>query len=268
MRSLNWTDHANFTKQQEEKFEEIDLKLLRWISEIVADGTEIRSLAGRSARLGDGTSRNPTDRDKLLEQRSVDIKGILGQVRGFNLDEFLSDWEPEKGSILPWCLGDHGHVAAPLDRKVEEASQPFDAVQVFGAAGGMQPQLKVLYVPDYISPAQRTLVISRMYDDLSRMLPNYEVSLALAEGPFEDDNGLSSHFGPDALGKYPCNTPAKQIPKLKVDVHVSAIKLARHAAMHRPKLIIGQGQGAVVAAAYAKAGSFEKVMETRNIQPA
>ena len=59
MRSLNWTDHANMTKQQQVELVDIDIKLLRWVSEIVADGSEIRSLAGRSARLGDGTSRNP-----------------------------------------------------------------------------------------------------------------------------------------------------------------------------------------------------------------
>ena len=93
MRSLNWTDHANMTKQQQIELVDIDIKLLRWVSEIVADGSEIRSLAGRSARLGDGTSRNPKDRDELLEQRSKDLEGMIGQVRGFDLDEFLSDWD-------------------------------------------------------------------------------------------------------------------------------------------------------------------------------
>jgi len=48
----------------------------------------VLSLAGRTARLGDGTSRNPKDREALLEQRSEDLAGLIGQVRGFNLDEF------------------------------------------------------------------------------------------------------------------------------------------------------------------------------------
>ena len=81
MRSLNWTNDANMTKQQQ-----FDL------SEIMADGSEIRSLAGRSARLGDGTSRNTKDRDIRLEQRSKDLAGVIGQVRGFDLDQFLNDW--------------------------------------------------------------------------------------------------------------------------------------------------------------------------------
>ena len=77
---------------------EIDVKLLRWTSEIVADGAEIRSLAGRAAQLGDGTSRNPKNRDELLAQRSTDLRGLIGMVRGFDLDEFLSDYE-EPGTV-------------------------------------------------------------------------------------------------------------------------------------------------------------------------
>ena len=79
MRSLHWTDHANFAKQVSVDSSEIDTKLLRWFSEITADGSEIRSLTGRAARLGDGTSRSPPDRDALLEQRSKDLRGIIGQ---------------------------------------------------------------------------------------------------------------------------------------------------------------------------------------------
>ena len=47
MRSLCWTDHANMTKQQAIELVNIDIKLLRWISEIISDGSEVRSLAGR-----------------------------------------------------------------------------------------------------------------------------------------------------------------------------------------------------------------------------
>ena len=89
MRALLWTDHANFTKRGSVASSEIDVKLLRWFSEITADGSEVRSIAGRSARLGYGTSRNPSDREALLEQRSKDLRGIIGQVRGFSLEEFL-----------------------------------------------------------------------------------------------------------------------------------------------------------------------------------
>ena len=75
MRSVCWTDHANWTKQQ--VGENIDVKHLRWVSEIIEDGSVIRSLSGRSAKLADGTSRNPIDRDELLEQRTKDLEASL-----------------------------------------------------------------------------------------------------------------------------------------------------------------------------------------------
>ena len=54
--------------------------------------------------MGDGFSRNPKDRDELIEQRTRDLQGRTGQLRGFSLDEFLSDYED--GEVLPWSVGD------------------------------------------------------------------------------------------------------------------------------------------------------------------
>ena len=90
MRSIHWTDHANFTKQGVVNSSEIDVKMLRWFSEVTADGSEVRSIAGRSARLGDGTSRNPANRAALIQQRTKDLRGLIGQVRQFSLEEYLS----------------------------------------------------------------------------------------------------------------------------------------------------------------------------------
>ena len=105
MRCICWTDHANFTKQQNAQPADLEVKILRWISELICDGSVIRSLAGRSCRLADGTSRNPKDRNALLEQRTKDLQGLAGQVRGFDLDAYLSDCE-EPGVPIPWAIGD------------------------------------------------------------------------------------------------------------------------------------------------------------------
>ena len=45
MRSICWTDHANWTRQF--VLEDIDIKPLRWVSFIVADGSQLRSLSRR-----------------------------------------------------------------------------------------------------------------------------------------------------------------------------------------------------------------------------
>ena len=101
MRSICWTDHANWTRQQ--TCEEIDIKHLRWMSEIIVDGSQIRSLSGRSAQLGDGFSRNPSDRDAILEQRTKDLRGLSGQLRGFSLEQFLSHYDAEDTPVA-WTM--------------------------------------------------------------------------------------------------------------------------------------------------------------------
>ena len=101
MKSLCWTDHANWTKQVVS--EEIDVKHLRWTAEIIAEGPQIRSLSGRAAKLGDGFSRNPSGRDELLKQRTKDLEGLAGQARGFKLEEFLGDWEDDSYAFA-WTM--------------------------------------------------------------------------------------------------------------------------------------------------------------------
>jgi predicted Zn-dependent protease with MMP-like domain len=61
-------------------------------------------LAGRSAKLGDGYSRNPPERDELLEQRTKDLAGLVGQYRGFDLEQYLSDYCEDQPT--PWTIGD------------------------------------------------------------------------------------------------------------------------------------------------------------------
>ena len=107
MRSIQWTDHANVKRMQ--TAEEIDLKHLRWISDIITDGTLLKVLSGRVMLLGDGDSRTPKDRDLLIQQRSKDLEGVAGQTRVFDLDEFLSGWEARDGKPIPWtCPADSG----------------------------------------------------------------------------------------------------------------------------------------------------------------
>jgi hypothetical protein len=218
LRSICWTDHANATRQQEVEPTEIDPKLLRWIAEIVADGSLIRSLAGRSCVLADGTSRNSKDRDALMEQRTKDLKGLCGQVRGFDLDGFLSDYE-EPGAALAWTLGRDawvsskakdddpkdvaptskvrggGQVARSQDALGAPAAAPFYlSLPLLMANAGVAPTVKVLFVPDYVAPAVRLSTGSKLHRDLSTLLPAYHVVIANVEPPFPDDDGVYAHF--------------------------------------------------------------------------
>ena len=95
------------------------------------------------------------------------------------------------------------------------------------------------------------------------MLPGREISLALSEGPFEDDDGVGAHFDRQALtdGK-----PKLQQSALKVDCHTSILKLARNVQLHQPEIIFGTGQGAVIAAGFALPELLERTFSSRNAQ--
>ena len=45
---------------------------------------------------------------------------------------------------------------------------------------------------------------------------------------------------------------SKQSLATRADLHVSVIKLARHAATHAPKMVVGDDQGALVAVGYGQ----------------
>ena len=101
----------------------IQPKHLRWLSELLADGSTLRSLSGRSARLADGLSRNPPERDELLQQRTKDLQGLIGQLRGFSLEEFLG--EEETGKVIPWSLlSDVEAAVEPVDLMTGKKVRP------------------------------------------------------------------------------------------------------------------------------------------------
>ena len=254
MRSICWTDHANLTKQQVS--EDIDVKHLRWISEIISDGSQIRSLSGRAAKLGDGFSRNPAGRDEILAQRTKDLAGLCGQLRGFDIDEFLSDHE-QPDRPVPWTMPSDS-----IPDGVVAKTAMLTPASVMASAGVMST-VKILYVTDYVPSQARLAVTSKLWQDLSRALPDYQVSLALAEGPFEDDTGdAHAHFAGGAQGK----PPAKKVLETKKDLLTSVIKVLRNCSMHRPQLLLGDGQGGLVALAIAKPLLVEAALAARNVQ--
>ena len=198
MESLCWTDHANWTKQQTAA--DVDVKHLRWVSEIISDGSEIRSLSGRSAKLADGPSRNPKDRDAIVEQRTRDLGGMTGQLRGFDVEQFLYELGDDSWNPVPWTMPSDSIPDAALASKAKRINSSrhvaADDVSLAAimASSGVKPKMKILYVSDYVEPRSRLLKTQKSFQDISRMLPAWEVELALSEGPFSDDEGVCAHF--------------------------------------------------------------------------
>ena len=244
MRSLCWTDHANVTKLQAGA--EIDTKHLRWTSEIQADGSEIRSLSGRACRLGDGYSRNPPDRDRLIEQRTKDLEGLCGQVRGFDLEAFLGEYE--SGGLQVSCLADDALPVMAMARD-ELSAQARQAV-------------RVLYIADYMSENRRVAESGAAWRTLQQMMPDASVHMALCLGPFEDDMVIAAFFE----GTRPRMNPAACAKQLRRDLLTGIATGLRAVELHKPHLILGLGQGGIIALAMSRPLVVETAMWARNVQ--
>ena len=240
------------TKQQTS--EHIDVKHLRWIAEITADGSCLRSLSGRAAKLGDGISRNPIDRDDILAQRSKDLAGLCGQLRGFSLEEYLSEHE-HPGIAVPWTVPGHS-----VPDKVDSEK----SVAAVASEAGVSPVVRILYVSDYVPTSVRVALTGNLWKQMSAILPHYQVSLAISDGPFEDDDGQAfAHFDGKAQN---WKHPSKQVLETKMDLLTSVVKVLRSCIVHKPHIIIGDGQGGLVCLALAKPLLIEAALAARNVQ--
>ena len=72
-----------------------------------------------------------------------------------------------------------------------------------------------------------------------RALPGLSVA-----GPFEDDEGFASHFD-SSVGRL---TGTKKIKRLRVDLLTSCAKVLWEAVSFGPQLVVGLGQGGIIAA--------------------
>ena len=229
VKTLCWTDHANLTRAQTSDIG-MDSKLVRWVAEMVMDGSEIRSLSGRSAMLGDSFSRNPKDRDALLAARTKDLEGLTGQLRGFDLDQYLGEGSEGEGPVS-WGIGEDA---------VPDPPKPAVAVPVAMAA---QLPVRVLVVLDCAKWKEHS-ALSELRVAFLCALPGLRVAVWGAWGPFEDDEGFASHFD-GSVGRL---TGTKKIKRLRVDLRTSCAKVLREAVSFGAQFVVGLGQGGIIAA--------------------
>ena len=222
------------------------------MSEILADGSEIRSLSGRSAKLGDGFSRNPAGRDELLEARTKDIAGVAGQLKKFNLDEYLGEGT-ETTSSVPWAIGDDA-VPDPL---VLNNRRTYECYKICSS------EVRVLVAMDYQKLKDGNAVLKDASRLLEQALPGISVGMRACYGPFEDDEGCCSHFD-GAVARLPAGN--KKNKRMSVDLLTSCAKVLREVAAYKPDLILGFGQGGVVVALLRWPLVVELTLQARNLQ--
>ena len=243
IRTICWTDHANLTRSQTSDIG-ADPKLVRWVSEILMDGSEIRSLSGRSATLGDSFSRNRKDRDALLEARTKDLAGVAKGLRGFDLAEYLGEGTEGEGPV-PWAVGKD---------VVPDSTVPRATFVTF--------LVRVLIVMDYARWEDQVAVLDDIRRTFLDALPGVSVACRAAWGPFEDADGVPSHFD-GAVGRI---SGPKRAKRLRVDLLTSCAKLLREATGFRPQFLVGLGQGAIIAAAVRWPLVVELTLQARNLQ--
>ena len=249
IRTVCWTDHANLTRAQTSDIG-LDPKLVRWVGEILLDGSEIRSLSGRSATLGDSFSRNPKDRDRLLEARTRDLQGMSGRLRGFDLDQYLGEGTEGTGPV-PWAVGS--------DAVPDTADRAPVAVPV---AVATEAPVRVMVVFDYLRWSEQDAALVEIQSAFQRSLPGLSVAMRGCWGPFEDSEGLASHFdgGANRLAG------TKRVKRLRVDLLTSCAKVLREATGFKPQFLVGLGQGGLVAAVLRWPLVVELTLQARNLQ--
>ena len=265
IRTVCWTDHANLTKAQ---YMDVgaDVKLIRWVAEILSDGSEIRSLSGRSAKLGDGYSRNPKDRDELLQSRTRDLEGLMGQLKGFNLEEYLGEGTEDPSIPVAWAIGND---ALPEPRGSSSSSSGCYA-EARGSSSGSRCyaeveeglQVKVLVVADYDESSRTAAEVQKIYMMFQHSMPGCSIGIRATYGAFEDDDGRCAHLdGGTAFLK-----GDRQVKRARVDLLTSCAKTLRSIGSYLPDFVVGLGQGGVIAGMLRFPLVIEVTLQARNLQ--
>ena len=185
-----------------------------------------------------------------MEARTKDIEGVAGQLKKFNLDEYLGEGT-ETTSSVPWAIGDD---AVPDPAVVGSSS-------VMALVGSSE--VRVLVVMDYQRLKDGNAVLKDASRLLEQALPGISVVIRACYGPFEDDEGCCSHFD-GAVARL--SGGSKKTKRVRIDLLTSAAKTLRESAAFRPDLVLGFGQGGVIAGLLRYPLLVELVLQARNLQ--
>ena len=172
---------------------------------------------------------------------------MTGPLRGFNVEEYLGAGTEGEGAVA-WAVGND---AVP------------DKVAVAASLGSRRDEeARILVVMDYQKWKDGNAVLRDAGRMLELSLPGVRINLRASYGPFEDDEGCSSHFD-GAVGRM---TGAKKIKRLRVDLLTSCAKVLREVASFGPDFVIGFGQGGVIVGLIRWPLVAELTLQARNLQ--
>ena len=187
-------------------------------------------------------------RRRVLSMPSEDI--ILEEVDGFIEEEKEIPDGPRDVCIQLWYY------------------DTFDCMQGAGLetlffSAGLSTNLRVLYVPTYSPPEAVSREKEVLFREIGRCLPQMQIIMSVAQGPFEDDHGDASWVDKATFG---IQAPETRKKKLKVDLATGICQLLRFIDRFKPQVVFGDGQGAIMALGISKPGLVERVLQSRNMQ--
>jgi hypothetical protein len=171
---------------------------------------------------------------------------LCGQVSGFDLEAFLGEYESDGLQVS--CLADDALPVMAMARDELSAQA--------------RPSVRVLYIADYMPENRRVAESGAAWRTLQQMMPDASVHMALCLGPFEDDMGIAAFFE----GVRPRMNPSACAKQLRRDLLTGIATGLRAVELHKPHLILGLGQGGIIALAMSRPLLVETAMWARNVQ--
>ena len=262
-----WQDHQNLVRLASLPLDRVESKHFRWHAEVTGDGSEFRSLAGKSNVFSDGLSRNAINKDEMA--RMSELSEVRRLVRDFNADEFNDEEPVSRGvSILSETLNPVPVPLAPqsLENSSGFARLPWPASSAsvagssfcgFSGRTGDASHLKVLLLEPYLITsrveAQRKLWEKELQDSCG-----VPVILELAGPSYPDPGGEASFWI-----KIQARGDAQAKRELRKQVQTGIVTALRAAERVYPQVILGIEQGGVIAAALSQVKAVEEACRSR-----
>ena len=131
------------------------------------------------------------------------------------------------------------------------------------ASAGILPIVQVLFVADYSMVEYRQRRQMELHTVLSNSMPSKTIKMAVVEGPFQDLGGCGMWFEAKAI--FQAAMP-QRIKNVRRDIQTAILHLGRAMALHKPKILIGEGQGAFAALCLARPACMDNAIQSRNVQ--
>ena len=254
----NYTDHSHLIVDMVAP--EADPATMRWVADIISDGTRMRNLGGRSATMADGLSRMDTLHAELLRKE-------VKQLRNMTVNDLICQ-EEEDGDEHPWAIASHSRISETLKPapSVEEPRDVAPAVEAAIQAVVQQiappKRVTVLVLPDNCSLAKREVDMAAAGRMLRHSVPNVQFHLLAAMPPVPDGRGGDLWMEPF----FPADSP-KALKSIRRDVNTGITATLRQCVAASPTVLLGFGQGATIALACARPRVVEAALAVSTVQP-